>query len=334
MRSAFASFMLCLLAAGAWSQTTAAPPLESLDVKVLNARFIALGTLKEFTAGVTLGAHRASLTISETLKGKPVKSLEGEISASQPQLEEWMALSTRLLIFRDEDDKPSEPMNLERPGLAVITADYKPLSDPVEILRYVKNVIRRWPEGKAPSVRLRLPPEGVALSWGSVGLLVPADERLEAYAVAEIRSKDPQRRTVGIDALRPFKSKANIDRLRLLLKDPTFTIVQAPEEYRGVELREYPVRERAYDVLREWKVEVPKLVLREEISRIATVKSLSLGVVGKGTDLGWLEKARNLRGLEMNAFEGLTTQQLEAVLRLKGLIRLAIPYAGIDDTRL
>lgn len=115
--------------------------------------------------------------------------------------------------------------------------------------------------------------------------VVPADQRLEAFAVRLIESPEDlladvgkqagarlgqsevngtwgefsanRLRAEGIKALRAFQSEENIARLRGLLDHPA-TVGRV-----GSDRREYYVRKEAYQMLKEWKVAVEKPALEE-----------------------------------------------------------------------
>jgi len=153
---------------------------------------------------------------------------------------------------------------------------------------------------------------------------VPVDAQLERSAVARIVSKDPPWRIrEAIDSLQYFKSDANISLLKSLLNDPASNTSTRAESNNGIELREFPVRKQAYDLLKKWSVSVDPPVLTEEVPRFDTVTWISWK--GPVTDdaLEKLVAAGNLRDLSFGN-KSLTDHHLSLVGQIRSLTRLVI----------
>jgi hypothetical protein len=160
-------------------------------------------------------------------------------------------------------------IDLADPKLEVFRADLTMLHKPQDVLKGAREIIRRAPGVKQiDTFSLKLPTAGGDFDGASTTFVdVPVDERLEKRALDYLGSKFRQRREEGARALYSFKSDGNVARLKLLLSDPEWSLRQRAEENRGVEVREYGVREAAYKTLKYWGVNVDKPIFREEIRK-------------------------------------------------------------------
>ena len=91
---------------------------------------------------------------------------------------------------------------------------------------------------------------------GAVWLFVPVDDRLKEQAKTWLASNDLDNRAAGARTLANFKSDDHIALLKKLLDDP-----QGREEGK---VKRYPVRQAAYDVLKEWGVAVKQPIVEEK----------------------------------------------------------------------
>lgn len=90
---------------------------------------------------------------------------------------------------------------------------------------------------------------------GPVWLLVPIGKRLEETAHAWLKSKELDFRVDGVRTLRHFKSDDNIRLLKGLLDDSHGRIEG--------KTRTYPVRLAAFEVLKQWGIEIQRPVTEE-----------------------------------------------------------------------
>ena len=93
-----------------------------------------------------------------------------------------------------------------------------------------------------------------------VYVTVPADERLEKKAFALVKSNSPTDRMKGLEAIRFFKSKENISKVRALLNDPRREEVNRPNQKTTYV---YRVRKGAWNTLRTWGIEIEMPVIEE-----------------------------------------------------------------------
>jgi len=140
--------------------------------------------------------------------------------------------------------------------------DFKILKKREEILKSIKNAVAfKSKKDKSNHEMVGIPYSSEvyrALWLGSgVFFVVPADRRLEKHAYKWLKSKDIFTRLGGVEALRLFKSDENTKLLKSLLNDTDFMTISGGGENKRV----YSVRKTAYEILKEWGIEVEKPVL-------------------------------------------------------------------------
>jgi hypothetical protein len=264
--------------APAFAQMLPARVIESVDVKVLSQGTVMIGRISDARIAED-GAVDISVAVEEFLKGAPQSSLRiGQQAARTNKLtaDELSRMSrdgTRLLIT-GQGVTP-----LDEKTLAVPTASGLVLREPTKVIDYIREVLRSHPikdgrDSLVNSFEIPLPKafENTALSpFFVVGggppprnLSIPVNAQLEKWALEWIRGRQEPIR--GLQALRFFKTDANIALVSGLLSDPTFEVLNGPED-KSVEIREYRIRSQAYSLLKEWKVEVLQPIGREEVPR-------------------------------------------------------------------
>lgn len=161
-------------------------------------------------------------------------------------------------------------------------------------------------------------------------MVVPADELLQKRALDAVHSQDRSRVYHAALALKLFKSDADIERMKALLKDPYYMIILKAEAWNGTEIRFYPARQAAVDVLRAWEVSFTEPVTNERISRVATIKSLH--VVPSPSDGGvpWIKDAKKLETLDI-PYGSLSDDEFSAIGSLTRLKTLTIIRTHMDD---
>jgi hypothetical protein len=198
---------------------------------------------------------------------------------------------------------PSAPEDRRRPPPPIFTLDLRLLDTPEDIVKAARQAVETAGERTTRVHELTLSRD-IMQRTGTSGdinfLRVPVDWRLEVFArrliespedflspIKERRFKDEAERRFlanlrqgekdgfrheGVRALRYFKSRENIARLKPLLKDETWLIESRFDDRRDAK-RVYYIREAAYEVLRQWGVEVGKPVLREDLPKKDKVKT-------------------------------------------------------------
>ncbi len=145
-------------------------------------------------------------------------------------------------------------------GKLIVTMDARLLTGKDEILKASKDAVTAIPAGKAPTqARFRAPASTELvrkLAGGdAVWIFAPVVPKLEEQAKEWLKSKDITYRVEGVRILHSFKSDANTAMLKSLLADSQSTS--------DGKTKQYPVRGAAYDVLKQWRVEVMRPVLEE-----------------------------------------------------------------------
>jgi hypothetical protein len=169
-----------------------------------------------------------------------------------------------LRIFADLEF--ASPETRDRISKPVFSMDFRVLDETDKIVDAVKVEAARRYKGRARLIWIPMPRDMAARS-GSSGdanqLGVPVNARLEELGRAWIRSKENWLRQNGVLALAQFKSEANAALLKRLLNDEAQWIEhRASDDHKE---RVYYIREAAYKALHEWKVPVPKPLLREPL---------------------------------------------------------------------
>ncbi|RYG48749.1 hypothetical protein EON79_03525 [bacterium] len=349
-------FFLLLATATLRAQMIPPDRIDSIDVRVLNAKSVVVGTISELTpiSNPEEGLHDLSISVKETLKGPPEKSLKLKIRAQGRGLDlykTWFEKATPLLIdVPSQEESPWIPRSipLDDPAMLLSTRDFKPIRDRETLLRYIRDLVRRRPGVEhVETYVLDLPngPPGVAIrkTFGRprlVGLRIPIDGRIERQALEKLRSKDIQVRLEGIEALRYFKSPANIVRLKALLKDSSYRMSRSPVDTFGIETRHYLLREGAYKILKgEWNSDVAQPVIEESISQLATVPELRFNGPFQPEFLTAIRQAKSLRKLEFSVWyqegpNGTPGDFLDVVAGVPSLTELILPQLGLEDAAL
>ena len=195
-------------------------------------------------------------------------------------LEDWQKRRARLLILYD-DYHPDACNVIELvPGkMEIMTADFKLLRNPEQVIKAARETVLRMPLAikRINTVRLSVPRKIVEeTEWepyydtgGHLVLTVSADKRLEKRALTYIRSESYMNRYEGVKALRYFKSSKNIALLKSLFKDPgvTLSYYPGPGKELGTETKDYAVRAVVHQILKSWKVDVEKPVIRTKVKK-------------------------------------------------------------------
>jgi hypothetical protein len=231
------------------------PQLESIDSKVLNASFVGVGIVEDFRLDTRWGR----VWLKQTLKGDLRARVQGKLRNFNSK-----SPSSTVLVFARDGDTYLDLIRLDDPGLKLSTADFHVLSDAREIVQYILRIASRAPSTNDRQNAMLQPPENeIGEKWKQAygekwygGLLVPVDERLERYALRDLRSKVTDRRVAAAHLLGLFKSRGTIARLKSLLNDRSSIISRYADWNEGVEERLYVVREAAYQSLRAMGVAV------------------------------------------------------------------------------
>ena len=248
--------------------------VDSLDSMVMNADHVFIGKVKEFKEDdrdVRPRGYQVVFEVQESLKIKdPLIPREVELvllSAGPADLAKWKTQGSRVLVASDwESNRNSKFIDLEAEHSNTLTAGFQHLPDGDTITRVAKEIIASAPahvkrihtfELKVPeSIRAKM-----SIIEHAIFLRVPVDKRLEKKAQILMRSKVPHERTVGLRAIRYFKTKDNIATTRDLLADPFKQRHHSTKHQYDV----YVVRKEAWNNFLVWGVEADKPILREDV---------------------------------------------------------------------
>jgi hypothetical protein len=319
---------------------------ESIECTVANSEIVVVGNLVEFAGQEQAderGGRVATIAVEETLKGEHRDRLRVRLLRPASVLAQWKDPSGRLLLAA-RGDPPAETgvIDLADKELQVLTADFTTLRKPEEVLRVAKETVRRMPGvTRIETFRLVAPGEAVAgTRWekyyrtgGYVTVTVPVDERLEKRAHEYVRSPIYGQREEAARALRYFKSDENVARLKTLLNDPGWDLRRA-EDNKGVEVRIYGIREKAYETLKYWGVSAQKPTTREETWKPDSVRTVVLSN-GKVTaaDLKALARFKNLQNVFLWNTD-VTDAQLKDLAPLTNLRDLYLGGTQVTDVGL
>lgn len=344
--------LIALISALAGAQRLPPETIDSLDVQVIRSSQIAVGTVK--TAPATEKNHfpTVSFSVQETLRGNARADLSGETiyperfwqPSSEPKarsLEEMMTAKAPVLIL----NRPGGQLriiDLEHPMPVVSTSDFRLLKSPEEILRFVKEQIKRSPTNEnIPTVTLDPPPNAKGKAWkeaagyhGLGGLVVPADARAERQVLPLLDGLTRMNVYAVANKIAPFKSDKNVRRVESLLNDRTYEVTLEADQYNGMEYRDFPKRAFAILVLKRWNVPFQEPETREIVSKRGSIISLKTTVGGEyGPNVQWLDEASKLTQLTIE-YGQMTDEDVAAIARHTQLTELAIPRTHTDDARL
>ena len=251
--------------------------VESIESMVANADYVCIAKVieyEEMEIDVFPRRFGVKFAIEERLKSPDPLTITAlslvrkfRIPAYAKVLAEWQKKGTRLLVATDWDNPDNNHVvELDTEHPKTVTADFQLLRDSESVIQLAKEVIETMPAHvkRIHTFQLAVPESLVSKmnAQQRVQLRVPADERLEKKAQAFLRSNSPRDRSVGLRAIRYFKTTHNIAAVRKLLDDP-YTIEHDAEEGR---YHFYKVRSDAYDTLRIWAVKTEKPALRKPIA--------------------------------------------------------------------
>jgi hypothetical protein len=321
-----------------------------LDTMAINSRYVLVAQIAEIHATVFDGAdNNVIVSIEKSLKGGQSGKLELRIDASPAALAAWKESSSRLLLF-DGDANPStgagktnKPIDLSSSNLKILTADMKVLIDPEQVLQAAQKAISRHSSANGiytiDTFTRSLPPETAKALGAKISPYtnVPVDPELERWAQSVIRGKTTGRRAESVAALRYFKSKENIRLLTPLLNDPTWVYLKSAEENMGVEIRVYNVREAAYQVLKNWGVNVVEPVVQEQKLKLESVTQYALSNKKDfvhHADIDALSGFPNLQTICLQNDHQMTVECFRSLGTLKTLRTIDLTHSNVNDERL
>jgi hypothetical protein len=313
-------------------------PIAKVNRKVLRAR----GALDEGGYIDLNGQYEyaPAVKIVEVLKGDlkgVVTDLEFRWSLGENHTyEDWKKAGNSMLWFLGPAPKPGKGRAWHTPAEAHFDGRrYPPMyAMDFTVLEDEKVILDRARAYAKTSTKV-LPVHAIRFSQPWNDLFVPVEPTLEKTAKRLIASPqdfvqkwekfDPRLRYVlrssGVNALRHFKSDANIALLKSLLADPL-------EDFKSSLVRQHPVRVKAFEVLLHWDVDAPLPKSPDEISRLDLADT---DVTDRG--LKQLVELKNLATLDLQDTK-VTAKGLKELAGLKKLTMLRLNEAQMSDANL
>jgi hypothetical protein len=282
---------------------------ESLALMVADSDMVVRGVVTAIEADGKEPRTKVSVAVAETFKGTKQKQLDLILPRDVPELLEgsrdakrdillcavkagkdfhlaqakadadripWTIRKTygsRFCVFSlDNLSKPKEKPR--RAEARAFTLDFRILLSREAILEEAAAAARDIIVERKKRVHLDAPAtsELHRAFWGggAVALAVPLSRGTEKVAQRWAGSDDALDRANAVAVLRYFKSDDNIALLKKLLQDPA----ESSSIRGGFLIKSYYLRRSAFDILRNWKVEVREPVF-EEIQPVPGEKQIS-----------------------------------------------------------
>lgn len=251
--------------------------VQSIDCQVINADYVYVAKIiKVRDEPIPGGSEMPGFTfeVEEALKTPAGESIDPLfrkramfVTAPTTKYKDWMNRSSRLLIISSSmNDYRPTVIELTSPKAVAFTADLKVLKDPEAIIQAAKDAIARTPKNvsRLHTHSITLAPktyQGTPWEKGmGLSLEVPADAKLEQWALNSLSNASPAIRFEAVTAMYYFHSDKNAERLAKLLTDPAAHL----DDEDGKKVRHFYIREEAYRVFQHWGVDVKQPVLRIE----------------------------------------------------------------------
>ncbi len=314
-----------------------------------------------------------TLKVHETLKGthRPTVTLAVRRWRSSEDLAEWKKQRREFLLFLVDSGRyePSEPGYAKFKWAPLFVshgvpafvhfgekAKANPLTLDLKAPTQRQDIIERT-RAAAAATEDAEPLGKYVFRWygGLVFWTFPVDRRLETAARRWIESPsdfmphgsrvDGSLKAAGAAALRHFKSEKNATILKTLLDDPAAMYALEEKQWEAAEVREFYVRQVAYETLRAWNVPVEKPVLRERVMRKVTahderaaitwIQSVEGDVVYHnmtcpGSDAGSFRTVK-LVNLASASLHGHRVDDLSLLTSLKNLQSLTLTSTAVRD---
>jgi hypothetical protein len=229
--------------------------VRSVDAFVADGDAVAVGKVIEAGPQIEDSFGRllipVTIAVQETLRGPRAPQMHvtlldpplGELSdkwQAAAIVEHWKTQGTRLLVaVEHKDQKTADPgslplakvIDLDAKHISEWRADYVLLTSGADVLRAARDEAKRIPAG-LPRVEIVCSDKTKGFGAGTnledfmtIGLIVPADERLEARILGIVRgeidgSMGSDSRYRSVEALGYFPSQENIHLLKELLVGP------------------------------------------------------------------------------------------------------------------
>jgi Leucine-rich repeat (LRR) protein len=315
---------------GPWHET-------SLEVTVLDADAVAVGTLVEYKLGDDVNTIvEATVAISEKIKGELPSRVTVPVNRTFRSFLGWSEGKAKVLVTRTGGEL--RLMSLSVPTLLAVRADFRLVRGAENIIAAAREIVKSAPGvTSVETMQVSVPPDVVkAFPQTGMGMYidVPIDSRLERWAQAAIESNSGSNKAQAATALGFFKSERNTLLLKGLLNDPTVAHYDLPNGHLGKGRRTYHVRRAAFDALTKLGVKVDEPTLEEVYDDPDAVTYVYLE---RASDLsaiiGTLSRFKNLTDLYLS-HTSMTDEDVRTIARLPHIKKLELNDTPITDAAL
>jgi len=323
--------------------------MQSIDLPAVNSKEIFTGSLIDFGArNDQTGRSDLSIEVTESIKGELRGRVHLHVFSPEQDLLRWKRLGSPLLVAMPGDAR-QEPtiIDLSDDNLAVFTADLKLLRTSEDVLRVMRERVRKSSGVKnideytrhvpVSQIEGKLPAQRTSGSFSRIGQLetialrVPVDERLEKYGQKLVTSKSLGERIQGIDIIRRFNTPGNIDRLKQMLSDPAWTWTFNSTTNKTIAYSINSVRLSAFEALQSMGVSCPRPFAEDPADPLARVVSVDLmNRALTAADIDDLNQYPRLIDLSV-ASDKLDSGVISSIGRLKPLKILYLQGTDITD---
>jgi hypothetical protein len=342
--------ILPLLVSLAGAQQPGNTFVPCLDTMAINSRYVLVAKIVEIhkLVGVASDSNVVA-SVEKSLKGGQSGKVDIHIDVPESVLAEWKDRGTRLLLFNGEtspstvSNKTNKPIDLSSSNLKILTAEMKVLTNPEQVIQAAQKAISRHSSANGiytiDTFSRSLPSETAKELGAKISPYtnVPVDPELERWAQSVLRGNTKGFRAEAVDALRYFKSKENMRLLTPLLNDPQWGYLKSAEENMGVEIRVYTVRRAAYQVLKNWGVDVVEPATQEQKLNLESVKQFDLSNKKDfvhHADIDALSGFPNLQTIYLQNDHQMTVECFRSLGTLKTLRAIDLTHSNVNDERL
>ena len=342
VKSLVVIILLAIVTATAAAQTITPRPIESIDLTALKYKTIVVGRVTKLEdAGDRTGyQNSATIEVEKTLKGTATSPFQVPLDWPPSMYKRQMTNSSRLLVAIPLSRKSRTAIfELDQKPFLASRSDFSLIPDTDTFIQVLSDLIATHHgevDERMETIRAARDVAKEAAWTSAYGreefyvLCVPIDQALEKIAWDKLKSDEYSREAEGARYLKYFKSPENIERVKGLLNSPNSIIMHGSEESFGADDRLYYTRRIAFDLLKEWKVEVQTPILQESDSRLSEVTSLQFYKPISTETLIKLQRAKKLRDLELGDYS-LSTDQMALLGKLMSLTKLNLTRLRTND---
>lgn len=311
--------------------------LLSIEAMVQNSEQVVDGRILDIRpSDAKYGSWWSEITIDvdAMIKGEPQERMVINLPAGRSFLEASRQSQHRLLFLVSGGTPDGAVMDLDDPNLVLSRSDLTLVTDADAAIAALRSAKASQPSAeRVETFLLRVPRKSdKGMTWWSVmehmrrdyyALAVPVGPDLEHWMRWHLQSSDPENRQQGIYMARHLKSPETISLLKPLLADPYESLAGGLFNTFGYEVRVYPLRKEAFELLAEWGVEVEKPLIERRFPRHEFIREMVVHRPMSEDDLSSLERCRRLTRLFMQQVP-VTDEQVARIGKMTSLEYLQI----------